>query len=91
MEPVREVLRTVGRNMDFSRLDSRSTPTLQTCSSHGPGEPRVEFDIGDMMVILKLPLWEVDSEGVGGTRWLSRYLQSLCFWPHRSVACDASH
>ena len=44
-----------------------------------------------MMVILKPPLWVMDTESAGGTKWLSQYLQSLCFWPHRSVALDASH
>ena len=91
VEPVREVLRTVGREMDLSRKDSHLTPTYQKCSYHRPGEPCVVSDVGEMMVILKPPWWEMDTESVGGTNWLSQYLQSLCFWPFRSVALDASH
>ena len=44
-----------------------------------------------MMVISKPPWWEVDTECAGGTLRLSQYLQSLCFWPQRSIALDASH
>ena len=67
VEPVREVLRTVGREMDLSRKDSNLTPTFQTCSFHRPGEPRVESDVGDVLVILKPPMWEMDTEDVGVT------------------------
>ena len=67
VEPVRDVLRTICREMDLSRKGSHFTPTYQTCSYHRPGEPCVESNVGDMMVILKPPLWEMDTESVGGT------------------------
>ena len=73
-EPVREVLRIVGREMDCSRLALHKMPRFREGSHSGPDEPYVELDVGDMMVIYKSPGWEVDTVHGGDSRWLSQYL-----------------
>jgi len=90
-EAVREVLRTIGCEMDRSRLGSYKMPRFPEGSTSAPDVPYVELDVGDMMVIYKPPGWEVDTVDVGDARLLSQYLQSLCSWPRSSIALDLSH
>ena len=50
-EPVREVLRIVGREMDPSRLGSHRMPRFREGFHSEAVEPYIELDVGDMMVI----------------------------------------
>lgn len=90
-EPVRQVLRIIGREMDCSHLGSHKMSRFPEGSYSGADKPYVELDVGDMMVIYKPPAWQVDTDDVGEAHWLSQYLQSLCAWPQQSIALDVSH
>ena len=58
-EPVRNVLRIIGQEMNRSYLGSQKMSRFREGFNSGPDEPYVKLDIGDVMVICKPPHWEV--------------------------------